>query len=91
MYKVGDYAKIYYHGMDKIQPGSPADNLEGSIIQITEVTEYRNRTIYHFRIVEGHYKNKVRFEKYQCTLAWEDEHFIPVEPDMEIDTLSLFS
>ena len=91
MFNIGDYAIIHYHGSKIPATGSPVDNLEGTLVKITEKIEQNESYIYHFEVVSLCCKDKKSFDKMQCKFMWDDTHLIPAEPDMEIDTSSLFS
>lgn len=57
MFKVGDIVRI--KNCPDAWPGSPANNLEGSIVEITEITPYKKYTPrYSFIFIENMQKMK---------------------------------
>ena len=75
MFKIGDIVRI--KECPDAMEGSPADNLAGSVVEITEVRprEYGS-PLYSFRYVEKHAKNNAKCFDSDSRLAWEDEHLI---------------
>lgn len=90
MLKVGDIVRI--KKVSDAMEGSPNDNLEGSIVEITDVINNRNSyTNYHFEFIEKHAKNEHKCDIQDKNLAWEEEHFEPVENYIDLEDIDVSS
>ena len=91
MLNVGDIVRI--KRIPDAMEGSPAHNLEGSIVEITEVKPYGTYLgypVYHFKFIEKVVKNQAKCDDGDCERAWEEGHFEPyfINP-INVDETSL--
>ena len=94
MFKEGDIVEIHVHNTtEHVMPGSPADNLDGSVCTIEKVYNENKDTYYKLKMLELVEKEKGKFEEYQMGMRWQDVHLLLHEDKINIepeDMMALF-